>query len=176
MPTGDHPLTHPERSPIFAPQSTSRSQRPMADQFGRDVSTISRELSRHRGQRGYRHQTAQGKATSRRRAASAVSWKMTPERWAVVEDRLQAGWSPEPIAGRSRQQGEVMAGREWIYPSVRADRTAGGDLYRCLRRRGKKPNWRGGRHAGRGHLPGRVDIAERPADWGGQGPDRGLGA
>ncbi len=55
-----------------------------------------------------------------------------------------------------------MASREWIYPSVRADRPAGGDLYRCLRCRGKKPNWRGGRHAGRGHLPGRVDIAERP--------------
>ncbi len=64
-----------------------------------------------------------------------------------------------------------MAGREWIYPSVRADRPAGGDGYRYLRRRGKKPNWRGGRHAGRGHLPGRVDIAERPANGGGQGPD-----
>ena len=58
MPTGDHPLTHPERSPIFALQSTGRSQRPMADQLGRDVSPISRELSRHRGQRGDRHQPA----------------------------------------------------------------------------------------------------------------------
>ena len=28
---------------------------------------------------------------------------------------------------------------------------------------GKKPNWRGGRHARRGHLPGRVDISEHPA-------------
>ncbi len=163
MPNGDHPLTHPERSPISALKSTGRSQRPMADQLGRDVSTISRELRRNRGQRGDRHQPAQGKATSWRRAASAVPWKMTPERWAVVEDRLQAGWSPEQIAGRFQQQGEVMAGREWIYPSVRADRPAGGDLDRCLRRRGKKPNGRGGRHAGRGHLPGRVDIAERPA-------------
>ncbi len=52
---------------------------------------------------------------------------------------------------------------------MRADRPAGGDLYRCLRRRGKQPNWRGGRHAGHGHLPGRVDIAERPVDRGGQG-------
>ncbi len=171
MPTGDHPLTHPERSPISALKSTGRSQRPMAEPLGRDVSPISRELSRHHGQRGDRHQPAQGKATSRRREASAVPWKMTPERWAVVEDRLQAGWSPEQIAGRSRQQGEVMAGREWIYPSVRADRPAGGDLDRCLRRRGKPPKGRGGRPAGRGHLPGRVDIAERPVDWGGQVPD-----
>ena len=28
---------------------------------------------------------------------------------------------------------------------------------------GKKPNWKGGRHAGRGHIPDRVDISERPA-------------
>ncbi len=162
MPNGDHPLTHPERSPISALKSTGRSQRQIAAQFGRDVSTISRELSRNRGQRGYRHQQAQGKATSRRWEASAVPWKMTPERWAVVEDRLQAGWSPKPISGRFQQPGEVMAGREWIDQHIRADRQAGGDLYRCLRRRGKQPNGRGGRHAGRGHLPGRVDIAECP--------------
>ncbi len=135
----------------------------MAEPLGRDVSPISRELRRNRGQRGYRHQPAQGKATSRRRAASAVPWKMTPERWAVAEEWWRAGWSPEPIAGRFQQPGELMAGREWIDQHIRADRPAGGDLDRCLRRRGKQPNGRGGRPAGRGHLPGRVDIAERPA-------------
>ncbi len=121
MPTGDHHLTHPERSPISALQSTGRSQRPMAEPLGRDVSPISRELRRHRGQRGDRPQPAQGKATSRRRAASAVPWKMTPERWAVAEEWLRAGWSPEPIAGRFQQPGEGMAGREWIDQSIRAE-------------------------------------------------------
>ena len=80
----------------------------------------------------------------------------------MAEEWLRAGWSPEQVSGRFQQQGEVMAGREWIYQSMRADRQAGGDLYRCLRRRGKQPNWRGGRPAGRGQIPGRVDIAERP--------------
>ena len=56
-----------------------------------------------------------------------------------------------------------MAGKEWIYPQVRADRQAGGTRYRCRRRRGKKPNGRGGRPAGRGHIPDRIDIAERPS-------------
>ncbi len=69
-----------------------------------------------------------------------------------------------------------------IYPHIRAGRQAGGTLHQCLRRRGKKPNWRGGRHAGRGHIPDRVDIAERPTmveeksrvgDW---EPDTVLGA
>ena len=44
-----------------------------------------------------------------------------------------------------------------------ADRKAGGGLFPLLRRRGKtEPG--GGRHSGRGHIPGRVDIPERPAE------------
>ena len=53
-------------------------------------------------------------------------------------------------------------GRQIIYDRIRADLKAGGDLWKSLRRRGKKPNWRGGRHAGRGHIPDRGDISERP--------------
>ncbi len=135
----------------------------MAHDLGRDPATISRETSRHRGQRGYRHQPADRQATARRQEVSAVPRKMTPERWAVAEERLQEGWSPEPIAGWVRLPGEGMAGQEWIYPQVRADRQAGGARYRCRRRRGKKPNGRGGRPAGRRHIPDRVDLAERPS-------------
>ncbi len=75
MPNGYHHLTHPERSPIFALQSTGRSQRPMAAQFVRDVSPISRALSRHRGQRGDRHQQAQGKAGARNPSRAGFSSK-----------------------------------------------------------------------------------------------------
>ncbi len=51
MSTGDHTLTHPERSPIFALKSTGRFQQQIAVQIGHDVSTISRDLMRNRGQR-----------------------------------------------------------------------------------------------------------------------------
>ncbi len=163
MPVGYHPLTPAERCQIHARLYRGWSNREIARDLGRDPATISRETSRNRGQRGDRHQQADGQATARRQAASAVPRKRTPEHWAAVEDRRQAGGSPEPIAGRYRQQGEVMAGKEWIYQYVRADRQAGGTRYRCRRRRGKKPNGRGGRHAGRGHIPDRVDLAERPS-------------
>ncbi len=162
MPVGYHHLTHCERCQINTLLHRGLSQREIAHDLGRDPGTISREISRNRGQRGYRPKQAHGKATSRRHEASAVPRKMTPERWEAVEERLSEGWSPEQISGRYRQRGEVMAGKEWIYQHVRADRRTGGTLYRHLRRRGKKPNWRGGRHAGRGHIPGRVDIGERP--------------
>ncbi len=141
MPVGYHHLTHAERCQIHALLHRGWSKREIARDLGRDPATISRETSRHCGQRGYRHQPADGKAVARRQEASAVPRQMTPERWAVVEDRLQEGWSPEQIAGWVRLPGEGMAGKEWIY------RTYGpvGTRYRCLRRRGQKPNGRSGR-------------------------------
>ncbi|MCY4148170.1 MAG: IS30 family transposase, partial [Gammaproteobacteria bacterium] len=89
---------------------------------------------------------------------------MTPEKWQQAEACLREGWSPEQVSGRFLLEGEEMASHEWICRHVRRDRKAGGDLYPCLRRRGRKPNWRGGRHSGRDLIPGRVDIAERPAE------------
>jgi IS30 family transposase len=44
-----------------------------------------------------------------------------------------------------------------------ANTRAGGDLWRYLRRRGKRENRRGAQTAGRGVIPHRTDIAERPA-------------
>ncbi len=160
---GYHHLTHAERCQIHALLHRGWSKREMARDLGRDPATISRETSRHRGQRGDRHQQPDRQATARCQEASTVPRKMTPERWVVVEDRLPEGWSPEQIAGWYRLQGEGMAGQEWIYPQVRADRQVGGTRYRCRRRRGQKPNGRGGRPAGRGHIPDRVDLAERPS-------------
>ena len=47
------------------------------------------------------------------------------------------------------------------------DRKAGGDLWKSLRRRGKKPNWRGGRHRPRmtSRSAGIVDEKTRIGDW-----------
>ncbi len=163
MPKGYHHLTQEERCQICALRKSGLSEPAIARQLGRDRTTVWREVRRNGGGRGYRHRQAQGKASARRSAASSVARKMTPERWRLVEDRLADGWSPEQIAGRLRKEGVPMAGRQWIYRHVRADRKSGGQLYLLLRRRGKKPNWKGGRHAGRGHIPGRVDISERPA-------------
>ncbi len=80
-----------------------------------------------------------------------------------MEGRLAQGWSPEQVSGRLRLEGHPVAGRQWTCRHVHADRGAGGGLWRHLRRRGKRPNRKGGAHAGRGHIPGRVDTPERPA-------------
>ncbi len=162
MPSGYHHLTYGERCQIYALRKSGLSDLAIARQIGRDRTTVWREIRRNGGGRGYRHRQAQGKASARRSAASSVARKMTRERWRTVEDRLAEGWSPDQIAGRFRKEGIPMAGREWIYQHVRADRKAGGRLFLFLRRRGRKPNWKGGRHSGRGRIPDRTDISERP--------------
>ena len=163
MPKGYRHLTYAERCQIHALRKSGLSDAAIARQLGRDRTTVWREMRRNSGERGYRHAQAQRRSEARRRAASSVPRKMTPERWRMVEERLVRGWSPEQISGRLRLEGHPMAGRQWIYRHVHADRRAGGRLWRHLRRRGKRPNRKGGAHAGRGHIPGRVDISERPA-------------
>ncbi len=163
MPEGYRHLTYPERCQIHALRESGISDAAIARQLGRSPSSVPREIRRNGGARGYRHAQAQRLAEGRRSAASSVPRKMTPGLWALVEERLAEGWSPEQVAGRLRLEGHPVAGRQWIYRYVHADRRAGGGLWRHLRRRGKRPNRRGGAHAGRGHIPGRVDIPGRPA-------------
>ena len=163
MPNGYRHLTCAERCRTCAPRKGGLSVSGVAQQLGRPRSTVSREVRRNGGGRGQRHKQAQRKPDARRRGASSVPRKMTPGPWAMVEERLAEGWSPEQVSGRLRLEGHPMAGRQWIYRHVWTDRKAGGGLWRHLRRRGKKPNRKGGSHAGRGCIPGRVDISERPA-------------
>ncbi len=163
MPEGQRHLTYPERCQIHALMESGLSGGAIARQLGRSPSSVPRGIRRNGGARGYRHAQAQRLAEGRRSAASSVPRKMTPGLWALVEERLAEGWSPEQVSGRLRLEGHPVAGRQWIYRHVHADRRAGGRLWRHLRRRGKRPNRKGGAHAGRGHIPGRVDIPERPA-------------
>ncbi len=172
MPKQYHHLTGSERCQIEALRKSGLSQAAIARTLDRHPATIAREIARNRGQRGYRHQQAQRTATARRpeshlSGASATPWRWTRAIAGRIEADLAKGWSPEQIAGRARREDRPMVGRQRIYAHIRADKTTGGTLWRHLRPDaliwGKRPNWKGGRHAGRGHIPDRVDIAERPA-------------
>lgn len=93
----------------------------IADRLSRAPSTIYRELKRNAHQdaelpklNGYYAVTAQDKAERRR----AVHRKLVryPELKAAVEEALEAGWSPEQIAGRMRLEGhQVRLSHETIY-------------------------------------------------------------
>ena len=80
-----------------------------------------------------------------------------------IEAKLcQMRWSPEQISGWLSEQG-IQLSHERIYQMIWDDKRDGGYLWRSLRRRGKRYNKRAGKNAGRGLIPNRIDISERPA-------------
>ena len=82
----------------------------------------------------------------------------------IAEKITQKEWSPDLICERCMKKNIPMIGRSRIYELIHQDRAAGGIVYKSLRHGGKKPKKHGNRHAaGRGLIPGRVDISERPA-------------
>jgi len=152
-------LTQEQRYQIYVLLKTGQTQTQIAAMIGVHKSTLSRELSRNRGQRGYRAKQAHQKALSRRKKAVA---RIGPETWAVVEDKLRQDWSPEQISGWLKSRQGITISHEWIYQYVLADKRAGGDLHRHLRCQ-KKRRKRYGSYDRRGQMPNRVSIDERPA-------------
>lgn len=160
---GKH-LTFDQRCQLQVLRGAGLSQAAMAEAVGVSQSAVSRELARNRGQRGYRCQQAQEKADERRRAASVVPRKMTTAVVALIEAKLCAEQlSPQQISGWMAATQAVSVSHESIYLRIWADKKAGGGLYKQLRRSGKKYNKRSTKCAGRGFIPGRIDISERPA-------------
>ena len=75
---------------------------------------------------------------------------------------VQLRWSPQQYSGWLYERGLGLS-HERIYQMIWQDKRDGGDLWRSLRRRGKRYNNRAGKTAGRGLIPNRIDISERPA-------------
>jgi IS30 family transposase len=136
-------------------------QKEIAKELGVSPSTICRERKRNTGQRGYRYQQADALAIERRHQASCKPKKMLPPLLAVIKEKLVKKWSPEQISGVLRSS-DIFISHESIYRYIWSDKRSGGSLYKHLRRRGKKYNRRSAKTAGRGCIPDRVDIQQRP--------------
>jgi IS30 family transposase len=154
-------LVYEQRCQIYALKKTKISQQKIADIVGVDQSTISRELSRNTGAKGYRFVQAQTRAEKRRKDAVKAT-KMTHGMITLIESKLRDKLSPEQISGWLLEEKEKLLSHETIYQHIWADKAAGGDLYTELRRRGKANQPRGKSQAGRGHIKNRVSIDERP--------------
>ena len=150
-----------QRCQIYALKSTL-TQKQIAEELSISPSTVCRELKRNAGLKGYRFKQAHDKAIERRVNASTTPKRMTPDVIVLVEEMLHAKWSPEQISGRLELDG-ILISHERIYQHVWADKKAGGNLYKNLRHAGKKYNRRSSGKAGRGCIPNRIDIKERPA-------------
>jgi len=140
-------------------KKVSRSQ--IARSLGRNQSTITREITRNSGKRGYRHQQAHQKAVNRHKNKEKAI-KLTAEVKQKVGCLIEEDWSPEQVAGRLKKEGIVSLHHETIYQYVLADKRSGGDLYIHLRHQNKTYRKRYGTAHNRTGIPNRVDIDRRP--------------
>lgn len=154
-----HQLTQEQRYQIYALKKTGHARTEIAGIIGVHKSTVSRELRRNRGGRGYRPQQAQQTALERRSKAKP---RICAKTWVVVEKLLRQEWSPEQISGRLKKEQKLGISHEWIYQHVLADKQAGGDLYKHLRCQ-KQRRKRYGTYNRRGKLLNCRSIEERPA-------------
>lgn len=154
-------LTREERYTIERMSKAGYPQKAIARSLDRSEGTISRELRRNCGQRGYRFQQADEKARLRR-FESPKRIKFTDEMQRKVERLLREDWSPEQVSGHLRRMGEETVSHERIYQHVYRDHRHGGALYRHLRRQRKRRRSRLGRRDRRGRIANRASIDERP--------------
>ena len=157
-------ITYEDRCQIYALRTAGKTQAAIGTALGLSQGTVSRELARNTGQRGYRFQQAQRNAQSRQQQVRHQPRKLTLRvRRAIARKLREERWSPEQISFWLRAERGVALSHEWIYRMIWDNKRAGSDLWRFLRRRGKHYNRRGAQQAGRGVIPHRIDIAERPA-------------
>ena len=164
MLTTYHHLTRDQRCQIYALNKRGVTQTGIAVDIGVSQGTISRELARNKGFRGYRFLQAHRFAVQRGLARKGVVRVMTPCLIVRAETLLcDNQWSPEQISGALNREDGTKVSYESLYRHIWSDKRTGGTLYLNLRQRGKKRNKRGAATAGRGLIPGRIDIAQRPA-------------
>ncbi|MCU7895700.1 MAG: IS30 family transposase, partial [Candidatus Thiodiazotropha sp. (ex Lucinoma aequizonata)] len=138
------------------------SQIEIAQLLYRSVSTISRELRRNRGLRGYRPSQAQRLSEARRRE-SHKACKITDEVREWIETLIRQELSPQQVVDYLKRHKRLSLHHETVYGLVYEDKAAGGDLYNHLRVASKPYRKRYGHYDRRGKIKNRVDIDERPA-------------
>jgi len=153
-------LTQAQRYQIRSLLDTDAPQWKISEIIKVSPSTISRELKRNKGKRGYRPKQAHEKAIVRRESKSKA--RIKAETWALVEAKLKEDWSPEQISGALKEN-QIFISHERIYQYVYADKGAGGTLWKHLRRHNKKYRKRRGGQDRRGKIPNQRSIEERPA-------------
>jgi IS30 family transposase len=158
-----HHLTLEEREVIARMRSSGRSQTEIARRLGRANSTVSRELHRNCSRNGYWPVAAQKKAEARRCHRPRLPKFQRPEVRQYVQERLRQYWSPDEIAGRSREDFPRDRARQvshqTIYAWIRAQDAAG----KCWRRYLRSAAWKRPGRENRGRIPACTSIQRRPA-------------
>ena len=133
-----------ERYQIYSLMKANQSITQIADQPGRHKSTISRELGRNEGCRGYRPKQARELALN----------------------RSQGSRNAREVEPWVKREADVLLGLQWSHETlclhVYADKANGGKLWKNLRcQKQKRKRYAGGQDR-RVQIPNRRPLSERP--------------
>ena len=149
-----------DREVIYRMSKAGKTQNEISLALGVRQSTVSKELARNRGLKGYRYKQADAKASERQAAKKKRDRVIVGKVEEQVRKRLGLKHSPEQISLRLKSEG-VQVSHESIYRYVIDDKTQGGTLYTNLRINGKR-RYRRRSKATRTKIPDRIGIEERP--------------
>lgn len=155
-------LTENERYQIYALKKAGLTQKEISVQLVRSPSTISRELKRNLGLKGYRPAQVQA-FSDHRRANPHKSIKVTEGVLNWVKTLIRQKLSPQQVADYLFRHKRMSLHHETIYQIIYADKTQGGDLYEHMGIASKPYRKRYGHYDRRGKIKNRVDIDDRPA-------------
>src|SRR5215471_15947950 len=119
-------IMYEDRCQIYALSRRGCSQETIAEVLGVSQSTVSREMCRNRGQRGYRFKQAEAKAQARQAIRSKPRKLTAPLRRRIEAKLRQMRWSPEQISGWLCEQ-DINLSHECIYQMIWQDKRDGGD-------------------------------------------------
>ena len=156
-------LTRDHRIMIYTVKLKGLNQTQIAKTVGCSQPTVSRELKRNRGKRGYRFKQASLFAQKRRSQASSRS-SLSKEKITYISQKIVQKWSPEQIAQRMKQDEGKGVSHETIYSFLKKDKEKGGELYKHLRCQRKKRKRYAKTSKTRGILKDRVSIDQRPQE------------
>lgn len=163
-----HHLTSEQRYTIDVLLRQKKSRKEISQTIGVSESTLSREIKRNSGQRGYHYKQAQVKATDRQRRLQNYR-NLTLELRNFIRQRMtQEQWSPAQIVGWLHKHGKKTVCVETVYAYIRSDKANGGDLWTHCRHQLKHRQ----RQVSQPYtaVQNRTMIDDRPHEWDGSTP------
>jgi IS30 family transposase len=157
-----HRVTQEDRIKIHCLLQQGKNQTQIAEALSKDKSTISREINRNKGLRGYRYAQAHNFALARQQE-KYCPLKMDEEMILLIKERLVKKWSPEQISGRLKLEGRRFVCAETIYKFIYQDKKDGGDLWKNLRRSHRQRKSRFPSQERRGVIKDAIPISKRSA-------------
>ena len=151
-------LTLEEQYHIQVMRKQGKSLRSVSSGMGRSHSSLSRELRRNKGGRGYQQED---RLAAQRHRNKAKAKKLTQETQDYIQEKIRLRWSPEQVCGHLLNERNFSLSQETIVTfskinSVVATCRAsfGAETSLIVTHYGKRDK--------RGKIPNRIDISERP--------------